>query len=38
MMLFCDTSALMKLYIVEKGSESLKLQLTQVKAIVTCCI
>jgi len=38
MMLFCDTSALMKLYIVEEGSEALDLQLTQAEAVVVCRI
>ena len=33
MILFCDTSALVKLYIVEAGSEELKVQLQEAEAV-----
>ena len=36
MILFCDTSALVKLYVVEEGSNLLKQLLTEADAIVAC--
>ena len=38
MILFCDTSALVKLYIVEVGSDELKLQVQQAEAVAVCRI
>ena len=38
MILFCDTSALVKLYIVETGSEELKARLPEVEAVAVCRI
>ncbi len=38
MILFCDTSALVKLYIVEVGSEELKARLPEVEAVAVCRI
>lgn len=38
MILFCDTSALIKLYIVEEGSDALKKQLSLVEAVAVCRI
>lgn len=38
MILFCDTSALMKLYIVEEGSDVLKTQLSSAEAVAVCRI
>ena len=38
MILFCDTSALIKLYIVEDGSDALKTQLSAVEAVAVCRI
>ena len=38
MILFCDTSALIKLYIVEEGSDALKTQLSLAEAVVVCRI
>ena len=38
MILFCDTSALIKLYIVEEGSDALKTQLSSAEAVVVCRI
>ena len=38
MILFCDTSALIKLYIVEDGSDALKTQLSSVEAVSVCRI
>ena len=38
MILFCDTSALIKLYIVEDGSDALKTQLSSVEAVAVCRI
>ncbi len=34
MILFCDTSALVKLYIVEVGSDELKAQVQEAEAVV----
>jgi len=34
--LFCDTSALLKLYIVEAGSEALKTRVVDAEAVVVC--
>lgn len=34
MILFCDTSALIKLYVVEEGSEALKTQIAGAEAVV----
>lgn len=36
MILFCDTSALLKLYIVEAGSDDLKAQLAEAEAVAVC--
>ncbi|MEI6067674.1 MAG: type II toxin-antitoxin system VapC family toxin [Methylococcaceae bacterium] len=38
MILFCDTSALVKLYIVEAGSDELKLQVQEAEAVAVCRI
>ena len=38
MILFCDTSALIKLYIVEEGSKELKRRLAQAEAVAVCRI
>ena len=38
MILFCDTSALVKLYIVEAGSGELKARLPEVEAVAVCRI
>jgi len=38
MILFCDTSALVKLYIVEIGSDELKLLVQQAEAVAVCRI
>lgn len=38
MILFCDTSALIKLYIVEDGSDALKTQLSSAEAVAVCRI
>jgi predicted nucleic acid-binding protein len=38
MILFCDTSALVKLYIVEEGSDALKTQLRSSEAVAVCRI
>lgn len=38
MILFCDTSALVKLYIEEDGSSELKLKLHECDAVVVCRI
>lgn len=38
MILFCDTSALLKLYIVEAGSEVLKLCVAEAEAVAVCRI
>ncbi len=38
MILFCDTSALLKLYIVEPGSELLKARLQEAEAVAVCRI
>lgn len=38
MILFCDTSALVKLYIVEVGSEELKVRVLEAEAVVVCRI
>ncbi len=38
MILFCDTSALVKLYIVEVGSEELKARLLEAEAVAVCRI
>lgn len=38
MILFCDTSALIKLYIVEEGSEALKAQMSLAEAVAVCRI
>lgn len=38
MILFCDTSALIKLYIVEEGSDALKIQLSSAEAVAVCRI
>ena len=38
MILFCDTSALVKLYIVEVGSEVLKMQAQEAEAVAVCRI
>ena len=38
MILFCDTSALVKLYIVEEGSDALKQQLSAAEAVAVCRI
>ena len=36
MILFCDTSALLKLYIVEPGSEVLKARVAEAEAVAVC--
>ena len=36
MILFCDTSALLKLYIMEAGSETLKARVAEAEAVVVC--
>ena len=36
MILFCDTSALLKLYIVESGSEALKARVVEAEAVAVC--
>ncbi len=38
MILFCDTSALVKLYILEEGSEELKVRLREAEAVAVCRI
>ena len=38
MILFCDTSALIKLYIVEDGSDAIKTQLSSAEAVAVCRI
>jgi predicted nucleic acid-binding protein len=38
MILFCDTSALIKLYIVEAGSEELKAHVLEAEAVAVCRI
>lgn len=38
MILFCDTSALIKLYIVEEGSDALRTQLNSAEAVAVCRI
>lgn len=38
MILFCDTSALVKLYIVEAGSEELKARIPEAEAVSVCRI
>jgi len=38
MILFCDTSALIKLYIVELGSEELKARVLEAEAVAVCRI
>ena len=38
MILFCDTSALVKLYIVEVGSEELKARMLEAEAVAVCRI
>lgn len=38
MILFCDTSALLKLYIVEAGSEALKARVVEAEAVAVCRI
>jgi len=38
MILFCDTSALLKLYIVEAGSEALKSRVAEAEAVAVCRI
>jgi predicted nucleic acid-binding protein len=38
MILFCDTSALVKLYIVEEGSDALKAQVSSAEAVAVCRI
>jgi predicted nucleic acid-binding protein len=36
MILFCDTSALLKLYIVEAGSDTVKAKVAEVEAVAVC--
>ena len=36
MILFCDTSALVKLYIVEAGSDELKARVLEAEAVAVC--
>lgn len=36
MILFCDTSALLKLYIAEAGSEALKARVVEAEAVAVC--
>ena len=38
LILFCDTSALIKLYIVETGSEELKVRILEAEAVAVCRI
>ena len=38
MILFCDTSALLKLYIVEAGSDALKVLVQEAEAVAVCRI
>lgn len=38
MILFCDTSALIKLYIAEEGSDAIKMQLSLAEAVAVCRI
>jgi predicted nucleic acid-binding protein len=38
MILFCDTSALLKLYIVEAGSEAVKARASEAEAVAVCRI
>lgn len=38
MILFCDTSALLKLYIVEAGSDALKARISEAEAVAVCRI
>ena len=38
MILFCDTSALVKLYIIEVGSEELKALILEAEAVAVCRI
>lgn len=38
MILFCDTSALLKLYIVEEGSDELKARMREAEAVAVCRI
>lgn len=38
MILFCDTSALLKLYVAEAGSEELKVRVQEAEAIAVCRI
>lgn len=38
MILFCDTSALVKLYIIEAGSEELKARMLEAEAVAVCRI
>ena len=38
MILFCDTSALLKLYVVEVGSEAMKLRVSEAEAVAVCRI
>jgi predicted nucleic acid-binding protein len=38
MILFCDTSALLKLYIVEAGSDALKARVQEAEAVAVCRI
>jgi predicted nucleic acid-binding protein len=38
MILFCDTSALVKLYIVEDGSDELKRLVQEAEAVAVCRI
>ena len=38
MILFCDTSALIKLYIIEVGSDELKARMLEAEAVAVCRI
>ncbi|OGT93008.1 MAG: twitching motility protein PilT, partial [Gammaproteobacteria bacterium RIFOXYA12_FULL_61_12] len=38
MILFCDTSALLKLYIIEAGSEAVKARVAEAEAVALCRI
>ena len=38
MILFCDTSALLKLYIIEPGSDELKARVLEAEAVAVCRI
>lgn len=38
MILFCDTSALLKLYIVETGSDAVRAQVSEAEAVAVCRI